>query len=575
MRERWLVSIYKEIENFLQNMAIEDADPSLVVKWKSSGRWPLPCQMVFVLRPLTQFQQIGDDVQADYKHKSRLVICSNFASWGEHSTTTANLDAPLFDAQSSMFSRHYTWSGIGITSAFLNADIHDDDTVLVTPPPILVKMDIVKPNTVWHVKKAIYGLREAPRLWQKERDQKLHDLEFMYKDKLAHLVQSHIHPSLWFIAEDPLIPNQWIPPFDHSLRSDKWTARLRDHQTLGYVGVYVDDLLIAGPRSLNDSLIKAVQNVSKTSTPEHLGFDPDCVPVLRFLGMNLERIHADRSAELELPVGTVSLNQMEYIIEVFMKFEPSLQLKVRTTPGNQESFATKNVTFQSIEEAIQECLQSLQALVQDEITEVDKVKKENPKLHYNSNQSPINLPAIVGCLNWIALRARPDIAWATSRAASLITHDPDTCFIRVKHICQYLHHKMGFVLRKVPIPPQSKHKLWVLGDDSFAPTGERSQQGVVVYHAITSNQRKGCNLVQRRSSRQDLIAKSNCEAELIASSEALQQGENISIVISEMINASCDIEVSSDNAAALHMVRNGSETAWRTPTDFYGSIFHS
>ena len=48
MRETWLVSIYKEIENFLQNMAIEDADLSLVVRWKSTGRWPLPCQMVFV-----------------------------------------------------------------------------------------------------------------------------------------------------------------------------------------------------------------------------------------------------------------------------------------------------------------------------------------------------------------------------------------------------------------------------------------------------------------------------------------------------------------------------------------------
>ena len=119
-------------------------------------------------------------------------------------------------------------------------------------------------------------------------------------------------------------------------------------------------------------------------------------------------------------------------------------------------------------------------------------------------------------------------------------------------------------MRYVPIPPQSMRKLWVLGDASFAPTGEKSQQGVVVYHGITSNQRKGGNLVQWRSSRQDLIAKSTCEAELIASSEALQQGENISIVISEMINKSCDIEVSSDNAAALHMVRNGSETAWRT-----------
>ena len=70
---------------------------------------------------------------------------------------------------------------------------------------------------------------------------------------------------------------------------------------------------------------------------------------------------------------------------------------------------------------------------------------------------------------------------------------------------------------------------------------------------MTSNQRLGGNLVQWRSSRQDLIAKSTYEAELIASSEALQQGENISIVISEMLNASCEIEVSSDNAAVLHI----------------------
>ena len=206
-------------------------------------------------------------------------------------------------------------------------------------------------------------------------------------------------------------------------------------------------------------------------------------------------------------------------------------------------------------------------LVQEEIIEADKVKKETTKLPYNSEQSPINLPAIIGCLNWIAqfaLRTRPDIAWATSRATSLITHDPDTCLIRVKHICQHLHQTLGYALRCVPIPPQSKHKVWVLGDASFAPTAEKSQQGLVVYHGITSYQRKGGNLVQWRSSRQDLIARSTCEAELIASGEALQRGENIAIVVAEMINKICDIEVSSDNAASLHMVRNGSETAWRT-----------
>ena len=128
-------------------------------------------------------------------------------------------------------------------------------------------------------------------------------------------------------------------PFDHSLRSDEWTARLHKHTILGYVGVYVDDLLIAGPRSLNDSMIRAVQNVWKTSAPEHLGPDSDCVPVLRFLGMHLERVNEDRSEELNLPVGSILLSQMEYVIEVLMKFEPSLQLKTRTTPGNQESFA--------------------------------------------------------------------------------------------------------------------------------------------------------------------------------------------------------------------------------------------
>ena len=146
----------------------------------------------------------------------------------------------------------------------------------------------------------------------------------------------------------------------------------------------------------------------------------------------------------------------------------------------------------------------------------------------------------------------------------MIIQNPDACFIRVKHICQYLHYTLSHTLGCVPIPPQSKHRLWVLGDACFAPTGEKSQQGLIVHHGITSNQKKGGNLVQWRSSRQDLIAKSTCEAELIASSEALQQDENIAIVVAEMTNQFCEIEVLSDNAASLHMIRNGSATAWRT-----------
>ena len=93
--------------------------------------------MVFVLKPLTQVQQTEDESDQDYKHRSRLVMCGNFAAWGEHSTTTTNLDAPLLRLMLSLATApDTTWSSIDLTSAFLNADIHENDAILVTPPPI-------------------------------------------------------------------------------------------------------------------------------------------------------------------------------------------------------------------------------------------------------------------------------------------------------------------------------------------------------------------------------------------------------------------------------------------------------
>ena len=140
------------------------------------------------------------------------------------------------------------------------------------------------------------------RLWQHKKEIKsFENLSLRIKTSLlAHLVQSYIHPSLWFIAEGPRKSTLGIPPFDHCMRSDEWTA----HRVLGYVGVYVDDLLIAGPRILNDSMIRSVQEVWKTSALEHLGPDPDCVPVFRFLGVNLERVDEEKSEEVCLPVGS-------------------------------------------------------------------------------------------------------------------------------------------------------------------------------------------------------------------------------------------------------------------------------
>ena len=55
-------------------------------------------------------------------------------------------------------------------------------------------------------------------------------------------------------------------------------------------------------------------------------------------------------------------------------------------PGNQESFATRPTTWNPTDEEHAEYLASLQALVQDEIVEIDAVEEKNTKLHYNSEQ---------------------------------------------------------------------------------------------------------------------------------------------------------------------------------------------
>eukprot|EP00971_Amphidinium_carterae_P041642 818006-Amphidinium_carterae.1 len=72
--------------------------------------------------------------------------------------------------------------------------------------------------------KAMYGLRESPRLWEESRDSFLSNLSWVHVD--AHqkttpmrLKQSRVHPSLWYIISatseesdsqlGPIVDGQW------------------------------------------------------------------------------------------------------------------------------------------------------------------------------------------------------------------------------------------------------------------------------------------------------------------------------------------------------------------------------
>eukprot|EP00971_Amphidinium_carterae_P268582 5328300-Amphidinium_carterae.1 len=59
----------------------------------------------------------------------------------------------------------YGIAGMDISTAFLHAPLPDDRLVILMPPKVLFDLKILKPDILWIVRKAMYGLRESPGLW--------------------------------------------------------------------------------------------------------------------------------------------------------------------------------------------------------------------------------------------------------------------------------------------------------------------------------------------------------------------------------------------------------------------------
>ena len=72
------------------------------------------------------------------------------------------------------------------------------------------------------------------------------------------------------------------------------------------------------------------------------------------------------------------------------------------------------------------------------------------------------------------------------------------------------------------------------------------------------------NLVHWRSTRQSLITKSTCEAELVAASETLEQAINLGVIIAEHNRVPNNCELSCDNSSSLQLIRHGFQSPFRT-----------
>ena len=154
-----------------------------------------------------------------------------------------------------------------------------DEIVILIPPRCLIQRGLVGKNTLWQVAKAIYGLDTSPRDWSLSRDFSLRRLVVQFQNRELRLYQCFADPNIWLIAENE--PERcWS-------RSGLGLDQCEESgvSVWGWIGVYIDDLIIAACCELVTLLLRTITTMWKCGDPEWITADV-CKP-LRFLGLQL------------------------------------------------------------------------------------------------------------------------------------------------------------------------------------------------------------------------------------------------------------------------------------------------
>ena len=194
---------------------------------------PVPSKLVLARKPVLSHSvsERSASAAATAAHDAwtasvRLVACGNFQEdTSPHmlENSSSNPSQEVFRLLLSMLARHFGWTAmvLDISCAFLNALL--DEKVFIRPPPVLARLGLLFPNTLWLALRAIYGLRKSPKLWEEERNKTLNN-------RVLHL-------STGTVIMETIETGTWI------LKSE--------NECVGLFMMYVDDgLVVAKPELL-------------------------------------------------------------------------------------------------------------------------------------------------------------------------------------------------------------------------------------------------------------------------------------------------------------------------------------
>ncbi|CAE7332045.1 unnamed protein product [Symbiodinium sp. KB8] len=264
--EKWRAAIVKElgvVEKGFYRTTVEG-----VKELKKTRKvQELPAKLVYTIKPPAEGGEQGTE-EALCKRKARIVCCGNFNSEDPGDVFASGAAAESLRCALTLSAwRRWFVGGVDIGGAFMLTPLDDDVKAVlfaVTPPAILVRLGLVQPTERWILTRAMYGLRQSPKLWSVFRDKTVKGLVIELQGLRWRFKQGVAEPNLWYLFEEE--------------------ATEGNTQPKAVLLIYVDDLLICGPPELVRAIAEAIGNVWKISEldvvePNH---------GTRFLGCEIE-----------------------------------------------------------------------------------------------------------------------------------------------------------------------------------------------------------------------------------------------------------------------------------------------
>ena len=429
------------------------------------------------------------------RRKCRGVACTNFMSERPAADTYAGgIDASQVRAMvasqvramvAAGAQRGWTLAGVDVKTAFLQVPPGRSKDIVVA---IFQECQITEPGELWAVEGSVYGLTTSPKDWANHRDETMGAIN-------------------WEMEDDE---GTWACWFEKTKEVNLWRIKSSRHgqdETVGYMAVYIDDLLITGDRGAVAATLLKIRQVWDTSDPEWLSETED----LRFCGFEFS--HDEQGIRMHQESYTADLLDRHHL--------------------------AKGGTLGGVGIPEEEGLPSPEDVRQAQV--------------------------ITGELLWLSSRTRPDITYAVAVMGQWTTKRPRGVTRIGEKVLQYLWRTSPLRYQRLGAgdygPDHQQHRerrrdaVEAYADASFGAHEHKSISGLAVYYS-------GCPVFWA-TTRQACIALSTAESELAALIEAWTALRGVGGLVEELEEKPAELRLYSDSNAALAIV-NGSSGSWRT-----------